>query len=256
MSSFKGLYLKDLKISAATFFIGLVLLNVLTILSLGLKEYFDEPLIPAILFFIAVVAHVFYLPGMLFSSLQIEGQSQLWLHNPNRGAKLFLSKITAGMTFYMISILVTMLLSRLSLSGLSVSNDYQGFSEMVRENLLIMGAGITLTSIYLSVWVLFYWSLYHSLKRIPIVNQIRWLVILFVWIVLSTIGSMIQNTSMMRVINEKGTFSVSIFDATVGQGSFSTEMAHINFATIGQYILITIIVFLVSVWLLERKVEV
>lgn len=256
MSAFKGLYLKDLKISASTFFIGIILLNLITLISLGLKEYFDEPMIPAVIFFVVVILHAFYLPGMLLSSLQIEGQSQLWLHNPNSTIKLLLSKIAAGLTYYAVSIAASMLLARLSVSGLELSNELSGFSEMVNENLFVMVGGITLASIYINVWILFYWSLYHSLKVVPILNQIRWLVLLIVWIVLTTIGNFLSNTPFVRVMKNKGTFNISVFETEMSGNSVSAQMASINITTIIVYILLTIGVFLASVWLLERKVEV
>jgi hypothetical protein len=256
MSAFKGLYIKDLKLSMATFFIGIFLLNLLTVASLGLKEYFNEPSIPAVLFFIAIVAHVLYLPGMLLSSLQVEGQSQLWLHSPSSGWKLFLSKLLAVMTYFMISILLTILLAKLAVNGIVGSGDFEGFSDMVKENLFIMGGGITATSVYLSVWVLFYWALYHSLKVIPMINKIRWLVLLLVWILLTAIGDFILNTPVVDVIRKKGVVNINVFDAKFGNNTVTAEMAKIDIASIIMYLLVTIVVFLTAVWLLERKVEV
>lgn len=256
MSAFKGLYIKDLKLSLATFLIGIILLNLLTLGSLWLKEYLDEPMIPAVLFFLATVAHVLYLPGIVFTSLQIEGQSQLWLHSPNRGWKLFLSKILAGATYFVVSIFFTILLAKLAMNGVDVSNNFVGFSEIVKENLFIMGGGISAISIYLSVWVLFYWAVYHSLKVIPFLNQFRRLAVLVLWILITAIGDWILDTPVVEVIQEKGRLNINFFAANFGENTISAEMAYIDVGTIIMYLIVTIGVFLTAVWLLERKVEV
>lgn len=247
MSAFKGLYKKEIKISNALFLTGLIIITLVMMISLGLKEYFGEPMIPVVFLLLIIILHVFYLPVLLFSSLKIEGQSQLWLHNPNSGSSLFLSKLAAGLTYYIVSLLVSILLAKLSFAGLSLSKKYEGPYELVEGNLFIVGGWVTLISIYISVWLLFYWTLFHSLKRVPVLNKFRWLVILAAWILITTIGEFIGNIPAIEVLKGKGTMNLTFFNA---------EMPNMNIASIIMYVLVTIGVFLVSVWLLERKVEV
>lgn len=228
------------------------LINLLTITSLGLKEYFDEPMIPGVLFFVWIILHVFYLPAILLNSLQLEAQSQLWLHTPTSGAMLFLAKMLAGLTYFLGSLIVSLLLAKLATTGIANSDDYASFKELLEANLTVLSGVITITSIYFGVWVFFYWGLYHSLKGIPIVKHIRWLVILVVWVLFTALGDLIDQIPTVQFFKEKGTVDLNIFSAN----SISTEVANIQLTTIGLYVLVTIAVFLASVWLLERKVEV
>ncbi|WP_019154635.1 hypothetical protein [Robertmurraya massiliosenegalensis] len=254
MLSFKGLYLKDLKISRNNFFIGMILLLFVTVASYGLKEYMGEPSIPVIFLFVALALHVFYLPGILFTSLQVEGQSQLWLHNPNGGAKLFLSKLAAATTYFVISLLVMFILLKLAISGLGITTNLIEIAEMMEGNLHLFIGAIGLTAFYLSIWLLFYWSLYHSLKGIPFLSRIRWLVILVVWIVINMISNFFAELKVFEVMNEKGSIQVNFSSPYFN--NFTEEIGHVNLFAIGLQILIIICVFIVSVWLLERKVEV
>ncbi|MGG0716365.1 hypothetical protein ABE096_02035 [Robertmurraya massiliosenegalensis] len=255
MLSFKGLYLKDLKISRGNFLIGMILLFFVTVASYGLKEYMGEPSIPVIFLFIALVLHVFYLPGILFTSLQVEGQSQLWLHNPNGGAKLFLSKLAAATTYFAVSLFAILLLLKLVISGMAISSGLEEFAEIIEGNLLIFIGAVAVTAFYFGVWLLFYWSLYHSLKGIPFLSRIRWLVLLVVWIVINMISNFFAELKVFEVLNEKGSIQVN-FSSPYFNNNFTEEIGHVNLFSIGLQILIIISVFLVSVWLLERKVEV
>ncbi|GIN60339.1 hypothetical protein J27TS8_03320 [Robertmurraya siralis] len=254
MLAFKGLYLKDLKISKGNFLIGMGLLFLIVVFAYGLRGYFGEPLVPLIFFFAILVLHVLYLPVILFTSLQLEGQSQLWLHNPNGGIKLFLSKLGAALTYYSASLLATFLLLQFAISTTEISEDLYGMTEVLNNHLLLVIGGVTLTGIYISVWLLFYWTLYHSLKGIPFLSRIRWLVLLVVWIVISTVSNYLAETKVFEVIQEKGTVQLNIFSSqfvdmtgTVGQ---------INLVSIALHVVTAIAVFLISVLLLERKVEV
>lgn len=256
MTAFKGLYIKDLKLSFNGFIIGLFLIFFAMIASFALKEYFVEPSIPAIVSFIIIVLHVFYLPANLFTSLQVEAQSQLWLHNPNRGWKLFLAKIAAGITYFVASLIVSIILVKVFIVRTEYLGEFAGLSEMLGDNLLMIAGGMFLSSIYLTVWLLFYWTLYHALKRIPFLNQIRWFVLLVVWLSITIIGNLIMKIPVVKNLQELGTVNLYHF-ATIFRGNtVSPETAELHLGSILISILITVGVFLTSVWILERKVEV
>lgn len=248
MNVFKGLYQKELKLSFQSFLIGMILIFFVSFIAVMLKEYFQQPFIPAIIFFLLVVLHAFYLPGILFSSLQMEGQSQLWLHNPNGGTKLLLAKIAAGLTYLIVSIALATLLLKLSLTG--VDN-----REYFDNNLFAISIGMSLTSVYIGVWVIFYWTFYHSLKNIPALNKIRWLVLIAVWFLLTSIGSYIRNRPFFQVIEENKALEVTFFQANQ-EGFFVGGGPSFNLGSIAIYAVVVLAVFFTSVWLLERKVEV
>ncbi|MEQ2526307.1 hypothetical protein EKG37_05790 [Robertmurraya yapensis] len=256
MTAFKGLYIKDLKLSFNGFIIGLFLIFFAMIASFALKEYFAEPSIPAIVSFIIIVLHVFYLPANLFTSLQVEAQSQLWLHNPNRGWKLFLAKIAAGITYFVASLLVSIILVKVFIVRTEYLGEFIGLSEMLSDHLYIMAGGMFLSSIYFTVWLLFYWTLYHALKRIPILNQIRWFVLLIVWLSVTILGNLISKIPAVQDFKEMGTINFHDFTKELGENTIFPETAELHLTSIIISILITVGVFLTSVWILERKVEV
>lgn len=256
MTAFKGLYIKDLKISFNGFIIGLFLIFFSMIASFALKEYFTEPSIPAIVSFIIIILHVFYLPTNLLTSLQVEAQSHLWLHNPNRGWLLFLAKIAAGITYFVASLLVSILIVKIFIVRTEYLGEFKGLSEMLSENLFILAGGMFLSSIYLTVWFLFYWTLYQALKRVPFLKQLRWIVLLIVWLSITLIGNLINRIPFVQNIKELGTINLYNFATNFWGNTILPETAELHLASIIISILITVGVFLSSVWLLERKVEV
>lgn len=250
MTAFKGLYIKDLKLSLVLFLTGMVLINVLTLLSLGLKEYFQEPMIPAILFIIALVAHVFYLPVMLLSSLQQEGKGQQWLHNPNSSMKLLLAKLSACLTYSAVSIIITALLCYFALNGVVSTRDFVELLT-IQDYLIVISGMIVVTSSYFSLWVILFWTLYHSLKNVPVINRFRPLVLVALWLTLSAIENYFRRLPIFQVYTEERGLSITLMG-----GIFSAEAMEIQLLNIFIYLLIAILLFFTSVWLLERKVEV
>lgn len=255
MSAFKGLYIKELKISRALFFAGIIALNVITILSLALREYFNQSEIPAGIFLFVIAIHIFYIPVLLLSSLTTEGHSQLWLHNPNNGAKLVLAKLAAGLTYYLISMVASIFLTKFALNNVTHLEPFTAF-EGGMPILFMMGVAITLGTIYLSVWIFFYWTVYHAIKNIPFLRNIRWLFLFVFWITITVVGEFIQSQPFYQKLLEYGAINVDAFDNNVvSVNNFFIEM-DLNIISVALGIVLTIVVFLVSVWLLERKVEV
>ena len=163
----------------------------------GLTSYFQEPGIVAVISLIAFVMHAIYLPIFLLSSLRKEGKTQLWLHNPNSGSKLLLAKLVAELSFYFISLFIVFLVTYWTVNWAMATGIFLEFQDQVLRGLLFVGVSITLMTVYLGIWVLFYWTFYHSMKNITYLKNIRWMIIFFVWMAIEAIGHYIQLPSSL-----------------------------------------------------------
>ncbi|QED48749.1 hypothetical protein [Cytobacillus dafuensis] len=262
MRAFKGLFMKEIKLSRNWFLIGMALFIIAIFAGLALTRYFNEPEILPIVSIMILVAHGLYLPAFLITSLNTEGQSQLWLHNPNSGVKLFLAKLAAGSVYFLISLLLAMFFAHWQVN---LSDHGGGFTQFIEEpfpNMMLMGVAIVLSSIYLGVWVLFYWSFYHSLKKVPIARNFRWPILIGFWILLEVVSNYIQNLPFYKNLKQSGVISLDFMKSikievgdSIGTGKV-VEAAEISLTNGIIYAAVVILVFFIAVWLLERKVEV
>ncbi|MBU8879511.1 hypothetical protein BGM26_10990 [Bacillus sp. FJAT-29790] len=259
MKAFNGLFFKELKLTKNWFMVGMALLILAVMAGIGLMRYFNEPNVFAVISIMILSAHAFYLPLYLLSSLNIEGQSQGWLHNPNSGTKLFLAKIAAGLLFFLVSLFIALCVAKWGI------DHAEGLSWIEGEHfptISLMGAGLTLGSIFMGIWVLFYWSLFHSLKNVPIVSSFRWPILVGVWLLLSVIWNYIQHQPFYQKLKKIGVIqldSIQSIKYEVSKNSASAAFIEGSGLTIMNgiiYTAIVILVFYIAVWLLERKVEV
>lgn len=92
MILFIGLLKKDLKISLPFFYKTLVIILVSLIVGSGFSGYYGKMDALTAISIALVIVQMFCLPAAVFQSLNIEGKTQLWLHNPASSLKLLLSK--------------------------------------------------------------------------------------------------------------------------------------------------------------------
>lgn len=261
MKVFKGLFYKELKLTKNWFLVGIAILILGVIAGFGLMKHFNEPNIFAVIAVMILIGHVFYLPAYLLTSLNIEGQTQLWLHNPNNGTVLFLTKLTAGFVLYVVSFLVAFIVV---LWGLMNTVDGESLFNLTGGpafNITLIGLGITLGTLFLGVWVLFYWSLFHSLKKVPFLRAIRWPIVIGTWLLLTTVGNYVSNLPVYQKLKNIGVFKLDTYSVEfkVGKTSASAGFADNVELSIMNGIIYAVIIFAVfyaAVWLLERKVEV
>ncbi|MBP2240538.1 hypothetical protein J2Z40_001095 [Cytobacillus eiseniae] len=261
MKVFKGLIYKELKLMKNWFMLGLALLILGVMIGFGLTKYFNEPNIFVAVALLMVVGYGLYLPAYLLSSLNIEGQTQLWLHNPNSGIVLFLAKLTAGIVFYFASFLLSIVIA---IWGFKHGGNLESLLQLTGGpalNIVIMAVGITLGTLFLGVWVLFYWSLFHSLKNIPVLSSLRWPVVIGTWLLFTTFGNYVSNLPLYQKLKNIGviklnaySFEIKTWNTTASAGFVeSAELSMVNGII---YTVLVFSVFYAAVWLLERKVEV
>ncbi|UII54994.1 hypothetical protein LS684_15190 [Cytobacillus spongiae] len=262
MSPFIGLYKKEMKISRNTDLMVIGFMLLAEIIGYSLSTYYQNPIIFAIISLGLIFAHIFFIPAYLLTSLNIEGQTQLWLHNPTSGVKLFLAKIAASFTVFILSLLATLLIGGYAISQALSLSELNTLKVDLYTSLPLSGIGIALSSIYLGVWILFYWALYHSIKVIPSIKGFRWLIIIGIWLLFNIIGNYLSRLSFIDKLKAFGAFK---FDRTnnsitVKAENSSFELGGVFFnLSLGNallYMVVITIVFYAAVWLLERKVEV
>lgn len=263
MSSFTGLYWKELKIAKVDFLTAMGFMLLVIIAAFSAAQYYEEPLIATVTFFFIYIMHIGYLLLFMLSSLRREGKTQLWLHNPNSSILLFSAKIAAGLTYYFISLLISFLGTYWAVEKVLIPSLSAEFAGHGLKELLLIALFITTMGIYYSIWVQFYWSLYHALKNIPSLKKFRGLIIFLLWSILTTAGNLFKSTPLYEKINETGVIHIHVLqeirieaDRTAAEVFPSMGTIDISIVTVLLYLLITAIVFSISAWLLERKVEV
>jgi len=254
MASFIGLVKKDLKISLPFFYQLLVIIAVILIVGSGFSGYYGTINTLTAIAIALVAIQMFLLPAAVFQSLSTEGKTQLWLHNPNSSARLLLSKLIANFVYHLILVLLTTALAGVLLL---FSNDISSFFQF--GELLSMASAIALIGLYISFWVIFYWTVYHSLASYPRIKSIRWLVLIILWAIWNTAGNLINKLAFIKTLKNLATIHVGNSFAIEGNAaSFQAgfEATEISLFALAGYIGTAIILFIISSWLLDNKVEV
>ncbi|WP_066316395.1 hypothetical protein [Bacillus sp. FJAT-29814] len=258
MSAFQGLLKKDFAISKSWFLFWLVFISLFLIVALALDHYILEPLtflpvaVLLLLFF-----HAFFLPCMLLSMLRLEGKTQLWLYNPQSSKALLLSKVSVSFAYQVVTQLY------LSAVGLTI---YQFFKNQIHieasdlfAGTIIFNLGLLLFGVYVSCWAMFYWTIYHSLGKFPTIKSWRWLVLLLIFFLYNVIFTFLTRIPIFKeVINMWKIPVLAGTNFSHKQGSWEIYLNATNIPVLGLlfYVILAVCLFLISCWLLDRKVEV
>lgn len=260
MSSFLGLLRKDFYLMRFWYLVWLVLLLLVMIGSFSLAEWISIP--SAVVPFLIVLTGFQFLlmPLMIMSVLRVEGKTQLWLYNPQSSAKLILSKLTIGIIFQLVSQFL------IGIYGLIIINYLLNEGQILSINQFltfkvgfIFEIGILASSIYMSVWVVFLWTIYHSLGKYPTIRNFRWLAVILVLFLYNLSESLLllikpfqSFIGMVKVelnILPKLNYEQQGWNITYTESPFPL-------IPIILYFLLTIIIFFIASKLLDRKVEV
>jgi hypothetical protein len=116
-----------------------------------------------------------------------------------------------------------------------------------------------LFGLYVSCWAIFYWTVYHSLGKFPAVKNWRWLVLLLLFFVFNTITTLLAKIEFLKEIVNK--WKIPILMNVNGDYKREGWEIHLNSTDIPVvglviYVIVAFSLFLISCWLLDRKVEV
>lgn len=261
MIAWKGLLKKEWQLIKFSIIINLIFLIVVpTIIYtasyyLGSRDFFTAMMVGLIF------AHVFYLPALFFESLSKEGQTQLWLYNPNSVSKLILAKYIVCLGIFFFSLMMTILITYFASYQL---NTGVPIFEMTTIAVSIVSIfNIVIIGSVLSLWILFLWTFYYSLANKPILKHLRWPFILVITLSAQIVSNIYESASFFKNFREFWVIKVEGFIYEINNSSWQFYIGppeggsiEISVITILIRLLIALLLFAISTWLLERKVEV
>lgn len=264
MTAWFNLFKKEFRQGLPSILTTVILLLALLVLATFLGSRSDHVketiLIGAIA---ASFAHVFYLFSYMAHSLQQEKKKlHLWLHNPMSGMGLLLAKLLNGLVAMTITLFITCSIALLAYFSI-VDNTFFGtglsWSAVLRIGFIIL-IHIYLISIYFAILFVFFWIIYLMLvRRIGVAPSLVLTLIIFG--VLNYIKGQFEATSLYKYLTHWGAFPVRSFISSLHlpfKYQFSLDTAPVPMY-FGIYIfgaVVTLILFIISCWILDRKVEV
>ncbi|WP_064092465.1 hypothetical protein [Rossellomorea aquimaris] len=259
MNAFKGLLWKDYQTSKIWFVGWLAIIFLIYVIGIVIGNVVNNPSV--VIFFLIMIGvfHIAVLPTIVVSMLKLEGNTQLWLHTPQNGFTLIISKIMIAFLYSTLSLFVVDGLGMISLALFPENGlfSYWPFKEGVSFNLVV-----TTVALYFSVWTIFFWTLYHALNKYPLIKNIRWMVIIGFIIVYQSIISFFMSLKWVQKlfferftinVNSGLFFTIGPGEAEFGMNAEIIPMPMLPFIFEG-FVMITL--FIISCWLLDRKVEV
>ncbi len=256
MMNWSGLLRKEFRVTR-TLLLGVLTFDLLVMIGFFLaSERWEFPYLTAIIGGVLTAIHVFFLPLYLLISLNTEGRNlHLWLHNPQSGSRLLGAKFLNGLLAILISI---GLVSSLSLLAYNLETSAL---ELPIDNVWLFGfyflAVIVTGSIYMGIWLIFYWTFYQVLKTY--IGKWALLLVLVLVAFISWLGSWFSGTRLSEVLVEWGYVQLpSPLNMEVSQQEFGLTVSTFPFP-VGNVvfdIITLVVIFLLTCWLLDRKVEV
>lgn len=213
--------------------------------------------------FILIAAHILYLICYIFFSLQAERKKlHLWLHNPLPGYSLLLSKLLNGIIAMSITLFLS---SSVVLLGIASMGDIIS-EEVSWKQIFSIGifteVNLYLFAIDLAVWFIFSWMIYRMLtRRLGIVMSL--IITLGITALIIYLYAKFETTGLYTTLTQWGEIPLAKFiqygtNFQAESMSFSTQITESVIHT-GTYVfeaIIAVILFFISSWILDRKVEV
>lgn len=256
MKPFIGLLKKEILISRFWYITWLVIILLFMSAGIILAIRVNEPSIVIPVFMTLIPLHMLFMPIMVYSLLRVEGKTQLWLYNPQSSVKLLLAKISVSFIFQVLSQLLVVLYALSTMKWLASVGAGGVFS---LNAIVITNLGMLAIAFLFSVWVIFLWTIYHSLGRFPAWKNFRWLAVLIVIFLYNLLEALFirihlieshlfgwsQTTNAMIAITYDGNSWVMLY-----------EQIPIPILPVIFYSLLSLLLFLVACKLLDKKVEV
>lgn len=266
MSAWWNLTKKEWRLGLPAFFVPVIAVIVIVSFSayIGYLTGFVWEAILGVAF-IATSLQIFYLVYYLLFSLFSERKKlHLWLHNPLPGYALLLAKLAAGMLSMLVTTFFTGALFLLALQlstsiptlGTWLDLTYVGFWS---------GVHFFFIAIRLGVLFLFYWIIFLLFTRF-FGSFLSFVFTFITYIVLTSIYSIFSNSLLYEILTSWGEIQVSgITERIITMGNIQVDpVAFLQQASnmtihLGSYMfeaLVTVAIFFIASWLLDRKVEV
>ncbi|MBS4197444.1 hypothetical protein [Lederbergia citri] len=261
MVAFWGLMKKDMLLMRFWYITWLAFSLICIVGGYIMQDYWNEPSIVVPIYIGLISLQLFLMPIMILHVLNIEGKTQLWLYNPQSSKKLLLAKLSAAALLQVISQLLLVIyglfLMRFLLKAglITTFNDFLPF-----EQGTFFHTALFSTSFYMTIWIVFLWTIYHSLGRYPSLKNFRWLVVILIWIAFGFIEAQLVKLKVLQHNLFSFTANVNVapsMEYTKGNGwSVVYTDVPIPIVPIILYTIFAIVLFLITSKLLDKKVEV
>lgn len=206
---------------------------------------------------------VFYLIYYLMYSLQAEQKKlHLWLHHTLPGYALILAKVAAALLSLIVTMLITGSTLLISMAQAGIIGDFFTWGDTVKLS-AFFSMHIILIALQFAVWFVFYWMIYLLLTR-RLNTFFSFLLTFLFFIIVNGIYGKFSETRLYSVLTNWGEINISgimqsfHFSFMAEDPNFMSEMGQITLF-FGSYFFQGIVViglFILSAWLLDRKVEV
>ncbi len=207
--------------------------------------------------FVAVALHVFYLAYYLLYSLSVERKRMhLWLHNPLPIESILLAKLISGIAYMLITLITAVIVLWQAYKNSALSINLNEWLTTAISSVI----ALLLTALLLGCAYVFFWTIFMTLSRTY--NDFLSFLLTFVFfLVAASLLNMINSLSFLTdwgVINSDSVLSG--FELNTPNENHHYEIEHLSpIFYIGHFVrdlVLAVLLFAGSSWILDRKVEV
>lgn len=254
MKAWFGLLEKEYRLSRMSILIGYIVMATLFLFSFAFDGKQEFAAYAGVMMIGSAFIFTFYMAGFMLFSLKAESNKlQLWLHSPHSALKLLLAKFTIGLASLMVAVFFSIIYFRFAGSTII---DYFGISVIWPEIGRIAGLMIIYliaASIYIGAWAIFTWTIYKVLKQY--IGKISFIVTIILLGFIQYVMDIITETEWFGVLTNWGGYEIQIEKLTkMYPNHISVETGYVGNAVF--YLIFTIGLFLLSSWIIDRKIEV
>lgn len=257
---FIGLLRKDYRLLRADLLVSFIIMMLALGFGIVASFYTAQPAGTIFILIMASFAMVGFIPIMMLSILLKEGKNQLWLYSPRSSYTLFFSKLLLCIVFqviYQFILIGYFAFSMYSFGGdVYQQLDLQVFLTMVTFVFFLL----IFYGLYLTCWVLFYWTLYHSLNRYPRIRSLRWLIIALIYFTYNILEALTIQFESVRQFIFRYRFNIQFMPQVNYDGAtwnvYFDDFVGIPIIPAFYYVFLTGFLFYLSARLLTKKVEV
>lgn len=259
MIAFQGLVRKDFLMARFALLVWIAASFVLLALFYGFSKYTNEPLAMVGFIVASLIIQSFFSACLMFYQLHKEGKTQLWLHNPQSSYSLVFSKLLVTFFCQILSQLLLFLQNWFAIE-VFVNPNIIDNGIVTMNDMLLVHLAILTGSVYLMIWVLFYWTVYSSLKKIPALKTVGGLIIIAIFIFQNMIESLLIAAAYKLSLFDKWVIPMKTdFSFLYGKDAgWSMEVGSVGIpiAPMLYYAFLSVLLLYLSGRLLNRHVEV
>ncbi|WP_156857976.1 hypothetical protein [Oceanobacillus sp. AG] len=207
--------------------------------------------------FVAVALHVFYLAYYLLYSLSVERKRMhLWLHNPLPIESILLAKLISGLVYMLITLITAVIVLWQAYRNSTLTINLNEWLTTAISSVI----ALLLTALLLGCTYLFFWTIFMVLSK-TYNDFFSFVLAFFLFLAAASLLNIIGDLSFLTdwgVINSDSVLSG--FELNISNENYHYEIEHLStIFYIGHFVrdlVLAVLLFAGSSWILDRKVEV